>query len=342
MDYLVTGGAGFIGSHLTDALIARGDSVLVLDDLSTGRRENLVKAIASGRAELVEGSVCDAALVDECMERTDACFHLASAVGVKLIVSETVDSLGRGVRGAQVVAESAYLLGRRLLFASTSEIYGKNRGEALREDSDRHLGPPSIARWSYSTAKAFGEALILGYHRERGADTVIARLFNTVGPRQSPAYGMVLPRFVQQSLASEYLTVYGDGTQSRCFCHVQDTVRALVMLMDEEGARGEAFNVGRADEISIQDLARLVIERTGSASEIRHVPYEEAYGEGFEELGRRRPDTAALRRLTGWRPRRDLGDAIEEIAAGSRARVVPISPNGAGARKAAAAQPPSA
>lgn len=328
MRYLITGGAGFVGSHLTDALIARGDRVLILDDLSTGSRDNLAPALASGRAELVEGSVCDAELVDECMERAGACFHLASAVGVKLIVSRSVDSLSRSVRGAQVVTEAAHRAGARLLFASTSEIYGKNSSDGLHEGSDRHLGPPSVARWSYSTAKAFGEALSLGYHRERGSDTVVARLFNTVGPRQSPHYGMVLPRFVSQALAGEDLTVYGDGSQSRCFCHVADSVAALVGLMDEEGARGEAFNVGRSDEITILELAYTVIERIGSDSGVVKVSYEEAYGEGFEELGRRRPDTAALCAMTGWAPTREVGDAIDDLAAFERARATPTEANG--------------
>jgi UDP-glucose 4-epimerase len=325
MDYLITGGAGFIGSHLADALIARGDGVLVLDDLSTGNRENLAGALASGRAEFVEGSVCDAELVDSCMERSDVCFHLASAVGVKLIVSDTVRSLARSVRGAQVVTEAAHRCGARLLFSSTSEIYGKNGSDALHEQSDRHLGPPSIARWSYSTAKAFGEALALGYHRERGSDTVVARLFNTVGPRQSAAYGMVLPRFVTQALAGEDLTVYGDGMQSRCFCHVDDTVAALIMLMDEEGARGEAFNVGCSSEITILELAYTVIERTGSDSGVVKVPYSEAYGEGFEELGRRRPDTAALREMTGWGPSKGVEEAIDDLAAFERTRAAPAA-----------------
>lgn len=319
MTYLITGGAGFIGSHLTDALLARGDSVLVLDDLSTGSRENLAGPLADGRAELLVGSACDAEVVDRCMERVDACFHLASAVGVKLIVEKSIDSLSRSARGAQVVIEAAHRAGVRLLFASTSEIYGKNSSDALDESSDRHLGSPSVARWSYSTAKAFGEALAHGYHRERGADTVVARLFNTVGPRQSPSHGMVLPRFVRQALAGEELTVYGTGAQSRCFCHVQDAVRALIMLMDEEGARGEALNVGCSEEITIATLARMVIERTGSSSGISHIPYEEAYGEGFEELGRRRPDTAALRKITGWVPRRGIGQAIDDLAAHERA-----------------------
>lgn len=321
MRYLITGGAGFIGSHLADALVARGDEVLILDDLSTGSLENIVDAMASGRAEFVEGSVCDKELVDACMERVGACFHLASAVGVKLIVERSVDSLSRSVRGAQVVTEGAHRFGRRLLFASTSEIYGKNGDTPLAEDSDRLLGPPSIARWSYSTGKAFGEAIALGYHREREADTVVARLFNAVGPRQTGAYGMVLPRFVAQAIAGEDLTVYGDGSQSRCFSHVSDTTRALVMLMDEEGARGAAFNVGRSSEITILDLARMVIERTESASGIRMVPYDEAYGEGFEELGRRRPDTSALEQMTGWRSALGVEDAIDDVAAFERTRI---------------------
>jgi UDP-glucose 4-epimerase len=319
--YLITGGAGFIGSHLADSLVARGDSVVILDDLSTGSLENIVDAMASGKAEFVEGSVCDEELVDACMERAGACFHLASAVGVKLIVDKSVDSLSRSVRGTQVIVEGAHRLGRRLLFASTSEIYGKNGDTALGEHSDRVLGPPSIARWSYSTGKAFGEAIALGYHREREADTVVARLFNSVGPRQTGAYGMVLPRFVSQAIASEDLTVYGDGSQSRCFSHVQDTTRALVMLMDEEGARGRAFNVGRSSEITILELARTVIERTGSSSGIRTVPYEEAYGEGFEELGRRCPDTTALEQMTGWRSALGVEDAIDDVAAFERVRI---------------------
>ena len=326
MRYLITGGAGFVGSHLADALVARGDSVLILDDLSTGSLENIADAVASGRAEFVEGSVCDVGLVDECMLVTDACFHLASAVGVKLIVERSVESLARSVRGTQVVTEGAHRLGRRLLFASTSEIYGKNSDSSLGEHSDRILGPPSVARWSYSIGKAFGEAVSLGYHREREGDTVVARLFNTVGPRQAGAYGMVLPRLVGQALAGEDLTVYGDGSQSRCFGHVHDTTRALVMLMDEEGARGAAFNVGRSDEITILELARMVIERTSSNSGIRLVPYEEAYGEGFEELGRRRPDTSALEQMTGWRPHRGVEDAIDDVAAFERRRARPGAP----------------
>jgi UDP-glucose 4-epimerase len=325
VEYLITGGAGFIGSHLADALIARGDSVVIIDDLSTGRLENISAALASGQAEFVEGSVGDQELVDEWMERSGACFHLASAVGVKLIVDRSLESLNNSVAATQAVTESAHRQGRRLLYTSTSEIYGKNSSPALNEHSDRILGSPSVARWSYAIGKAFGEAVSLAYHREHGADTVVTRLFNTVGPRQRGAYGMVLPRFVGQALAGEDLTVYGDGTQSRCFAHVSDTVSALVMLMDEEGARGSVFNVGRRSEITINELAQMVIERTGSSSGIRMVPYEEAYGDGFEELGRRRPDTSALEQMTGWAATRGVEDAIDDIASFQRIRAAETS-----------------
>jgi UDP-glucose 4-epimerase len=321
MYYLVTGGAGFIGSHLTDALVARGDRVLIVDDLSTGARENIEHLLASGRVEFVEGSVCDEALIEESMDQVDACFHLASAVGVELIVQRSLDSMLRNIRGLDVVTAAAARHGRRLLFTSTSEIYGKNGGSALVEDSDRILGSPSVSRWSYSTAKAVGEVLALGYQREHGTSTVVARIFNTVGPRQTGAYGMVLPRFVSQALTGEELTVYGEGSQSRCFAHVHDTVTALVMLMDQEGANGSVYNVGATREVRIIDLAQAVIERTASSSSIRRVPYEEAYGEGFEELGRRRPDTSALEGLTGWRVTRTIEDAIDDVASYERARI---------------------
>ena len=313
MRYLITGGAGFIGSHLVDALVQRGDEALVLDDLSTGRLENLGPALETGAVEFVEGSVCDEGLVLECLESVDACLHLASAVGVKLIVDRPVESLLRNVRGSDIVISAAAALQRRLLYTSTSEIYGKNGRGPLAEDSERILGSPLPSRWSYSTAKAFGEALAHGYHREVGAEMVIVRLFNTVGPRQTGAYGMVLPRFVRQALAGEDLTVYGDGTQSRCFAHVADIVSAILLLLDSEEATGQAFNLGSTREVGIMELAERVIERTGSTSEVRLVPFEEAYEPGFEELGRRKPDTAAVERLTGWRARRTIDEAIDDV-----------------------------
>lgn len=316
--YLITGGAGFIGSHLVEALTMRGDSILILDDLSTGDRGNVEHLVAAGSVELVEGSILDPDLVDSCMRAADACFHLASAVGVKLVVSRPLDTLLCNVRGTDIVISAAVRHRRRLLFTSTSEIYGKNSSGALDELSDRILGSPFKARWGYSTAKAFGEALAHGYSRERGAEIVVARLFNTVGPRQKGAYGMVLPRFVHQALAGDDLTVYGNGTQSRCFVHVADTVHALLLLSESNPALGEVFNVGSSREVPIIELAAKVIERSESNSRVQLVAYEDAYGEGFEELGRRRPDTTRLEELTGWRTSRSLDEMIDDVIAYER------------------------
>ena len=313
MKVLITGGAGFIGSHLTDALIARGDEVLVLDDLSTGCRENLSRSFDIGRVELIEGSVLDERFVLDCLSSVDVCMHLASAVGVKLICERPVDTLLRNIRGNDIVISAAAAANKRLLFTSTSEVYGKNNGPALDENSDRILGSPFKSRWSYSTAKAFGEALANGYHHELGAENIVVRLFNTVGPRQTGRYGMVMPSFVRQALAGEDVTVYGDGKQSRCFAHVSDTVRALLLLLDSDDAVGQVFNIGSSTEITIRELAERVIARTESSSQIRHVPYAEAYEEGFEELGRRVPDTTRLRALTGWEPKLTIDDAIEAV-----------------------------
>jgi nucleoside-diphosphate-sugar epimerase len=321
MRYLITGGAGFIGSHLVDALTTRGDHVLVLDDLSTGRLENLDElhdADDARAVEFVEGSVTDEALVDDCISSVDVCLHLAAAVGVQLVVAQPLESVLRSVRGCDVVFAAAARHRRRLLFTSTSEIYGKLNGELLSENADRVLGPPSQTRWSYATGKAFGEILAYGYHRQFGAETVVARLFNTVGPRQTGAYGMVLPRFVRQSLAGEDLTVYGNGTQSRCFTHVLDTVHALVLLSDADGAIGNVYNVGAPRPISVIELAGKVIERTGSTSKVKLVPYREAYGNGFEELGRRIPDTTALRELTEWNPSRSIDETVDDVIAYER------------------------
>jgi UDP-glucose 4-epimerase len=313
--WLVTGGAGFIGSHLCEALLARGHHVVVLDDLSTGLRANIEHLLERGQIEFFEGSVTDEPLVDALMREVDGCLHLASAVGVQLVVGNPLESLLNNVRGADVVLSAAARQRKRLLFTSTSEVYGKNSRGALAEGSDRILGSPFKARWGYAIAKAFGESLAHALHREQGAEIIVVRLFNTVGPRQRGRYGMVLPRFVRQALAGEDLTVYGDGTQSRCFAHVHDTVGAIMLLLDRDDALGEVFNIGSTTEISIMELAKRVIARTGSTSTIQLVPYEEAYDEGFEELGRRKPDTTRIQELTGWRPARTIDDAIDDIVA---------------------------
>jgi UDP-glucose 4-epimerase len=324
--YLVTGGAGFIGSHLVDALAGTGREVLVLDDLSTGRLENLNDALETGLVEFIEGSVCDAALVRDCIGTVDVCIHLAAAVGVKLIVDRPVESLLRNIRGNDIVISTAAELGRKLLYASTSEIYGKNGRGPLHEESERILGSTSTTRWSYSTSKAMGEILAFGYNRELGAENIVVRLFNTVGPRQAGQYGMVLPRFVRQALAGEPLTVYGDGTQSRCFLHVNDTVRALRTLLETPSALGDVFNVGSTEEITILDLAARVLDRTGSSSEISFVPLEVAYEPGFEEVSHRCPDTTRLRTRTGWTPLHSVDDAIADVLDYYRSRLESAEP----------------
>jgi UDP-glucose 4-epimerase len=318
LHHLITGGAGFIGSHLADELVARGDHVTILDDLSTGRRENIEHLLEGGQAKLLVASTLDLELVDELMASADTCFHLASSVGVKLIVDQPLESTLRSVRGTDIVLTTAARYRTRLVFSSTSEIYGKNGGEPLHEQSDRKVGPPTLSRWSYATAKVFGEVLAYGYTREQGAKMTVARLFNSVGPRQSSAYGMVLPRFVKQALAGEELTVYGDGTQSRCFTHVRDTVAALVGLSESNDTVGNVYNVGSEDSVTILELAERVIERAGSDSEVCLVPYEEAYGEGFEELGSRRPDCSEINATIGWMPTLSVDDAIDDLVAYER------------------------
>jgi UDP-glucose 4-epimerase len=255
------------------------------------------------------------------MASADVCLHLASAVGVQLIVDRPLDSLLSNMRGIDIVLAAAARRRRRLLYTSTSEVYGKNSGTALSETDDRVVGSPFVARWSYATAKALGEALLHGYAREQAAPFTAARLFNTVGPRQRGAYGMVVPRFVRQAIAGEDLTVYGNGTQSRCFVHVADTVRALLLLIDSDEAAGRVFNVGSSHEVPIIELAAKVIERTGSESRVQLVPYEHAYGEGFEELGRRMPDTTELHRATGWTPTRSLDETIDDVIAYERGEI---------------------
>jgi UDP-glucose 4-epimerase len=316
--YLVTGGSGFIGSHLVELLLACGDTVTVLDNVSTGRLTNLDPVIGHPGLRFVQGSVLDELVVDELVHESDVVVHLAAAVGVKLIVDQPLRSLITNLRGTEVIIEAAHRYRRKILLASTSEVYGKNGTGPLHEDSDRVLGPPTVARWAYSTAKSVDEMLAHAYHKERDLPTVVVRLFNTVGPRQSPAYGMVIPRLVRQALAGKPLTVYGDGTQTRCFCHVADVIRALAGLLDRPDAVGEVFNVGSNDEISIYELARRIVDMTGSISAIELIPYDRAYEAGFEDMYRRVPDTGKLFRLTGWTPKHDLDeilrDSIDEAA----------------------------
>ena len=317
---LVTGGAGFIGSHLVEALLHRVGRIVVLDNLTTGTRANFDPEWLQDRVELIEGSTTDGALVDRLVEQADVCFHLASAVGVQLVVSNPLDSLVSNTRGTDNVMTAAAKHGTRLLFTSTSEVYGKNSSGALDEDSDRVLGSPFKARWVYETSKAFGECLAHSLNREKGAPNTVVRLFNTVGPRQTGRYGMVVPTVVRQALEGQPLTVYGDGSQTRCFAHVYDTVRGILSLIDTPESIGNVFNIGAGTEIPIVELARRVIDHTESDSEIRFVPYDEAYDSGFEELGRRKPDTTAIRELTGWQAELTVDDAIRDVIAFERAR----------------------
>lgn len=316
MNYLITGGAGFIGSHTASALVEAGDSVTVLDNLSTGDAGNL--ADIQGSVRLVHGSVLDPLLVDELIEGADVVVHLAAAVGVRLIVEKPLRSFITNIKGTENVLEAAHRYRRKVLLASTSEVYGKSMGDPFKEDDDRLIGSNKISRWGYSTSKSVDEVLAFAYHRERGLPTVVVRLFNTTGPRQTGAYGMVLPRFVQQAVAGQPLTVYGDGLQSRCFCHVSDVVDALLRLLKEPSAEGDVFNVGSTEEITMLALAERVIEEAGSSSTISLIPYEDAYEEGFEDMRRRVPDIRKIYKAVGWLPERNLTHIIKEMVAEAR------------------------
>ena len=316
--YLVTGGAGFIGSHLVEALLARGDRVTVLDNLSTGRLGNLDGVSSSPDFRFVQGSVLDELVVDELVHECEIVVHLAAAVGVKLIVEHPLRSFTTNIRGSEIVIEAAHRYRRRILVASTSEIYGKNSNVPLAEDADRVLGQTTVNRWAYSTAKAVDEILAHLYHSERGLPTTVVRLFNTVGPRQSPSYGMVLPNLARQAVRGAPLLVHGDGSQTRCFCHVEDVVEALVRLLDSPDSIGDVFNVGSQHEISIFDLAHMVIERAQSTSRVKLVRYDEVYPSGFEDMRRRVPDTSKVRALVGWEPKRSLADILDQTIAEAR------------------------
>jgi UDP-glucose 4-epimerase len=313
MRVLVTGGAGFIASHLADHLLAGGHSVVALDDLSTGRYSNIEHLLGRSDFEFVLGSILNPDVVDDVVARSEAVFHLAAAVGVKLIVSQPLRSLATNIRGSEIVFEKAAKYGVRVLVTSSSEIYGKNRSDRLHEDDDRILGSPLKSRWAYSEAKAIDEILAYTYWKEKGLPTVIVRLFNTVGPRQTGAYGMVIPRFVAQALRHEPITIYGDGSQTRCFCYVGDIVSALAALLEHPGAYGRVFNLGSDDEVSVRDLAEIIRQATGSRSEITYVPYEDAYEEGFEDMARRVPDTTRAGDLVGFRPTVGLREIIAMV-----------------------------
>ena len=313
MKYFITGGAGFIGSHLAEKLITRGDQVVVFDNLSTGSANNI-----SGIKEKItfqEGSILDRAVIDKLVSESDFVVHLAAALGVFNIVNKPLDSLKTNLQGSEVVLEACDKYRKPVLVASTSEIYGKNDKVPLNEEDDRIIGHPLKSRWSYSEAKAVDESLAYFYYLENKLPIRIVRFFNTVGPRQVGHYGMVVPRFVSAALKNEQLSVYGSGDQIRCFCHVDDAVRALLLVMDSDKAEGEVFNVGNNQQISIMELAKKVIEITGSSSSIEKIAYEKAYPEGFEDMQRRVPDISKIKQVLGWSPEINLDQIIKDIAA---------------------------
>ena len=313
MRVLITGGAGFIGSHLADAYIARGDEVFVLDDLSTGSIDNIRHLKGHTRFHYTIESVHHGPTVAELVDQCDVVFHLAAAVGVRLIVESPVRTIETNVHGTEVVLAKANKKKKKVLIASTSEVYGLSEQVPFREDGNLVLGPTSKGRWSYACSKAIDEFLALAYWRERKLPTVIVRLFNTVGPRQTGQYGMVVPTFIKQALTGQPITIHGDGRQSRCFAHVSDIVRALVALMDHPGAVGEVFNIGSNEEVTISALAERVKTLANSDSEIVTVPYEQAYGEGFEDMPRRVPDIGKVERLIGYRPTKSLDEILMSV-----------------------------
>ena len=318
MRYLITGGAGFIGSHLTEHLLGLGHEVVALDNLSTGTLDNLAGVAGHAGFRFVRGSVTDPAAVESCMAGIDAVFHLAAAVGVFTILDRTMESLRTNLHGTENLLDAALRHDVPILVASTSEIYGKNTADGLTEDADRIIGSPLKNRWSYAEAKALDETFAHLYAVEHGLRTVIVRPFNTVGPRQTGRYGMVIPRFVTQALAGEPITVFGDGQQTRCFCHVHDVVPALVALLSDESAYGKVFNLGSTEQTTISQLAERVITKTDSESVIAKVPYEEAYGEGYEDMQRRIPDCNRAYNQIGFVPTRTLDDIIDAVVADRR------------------------
>ncbi len=314
MKYLITGGAGFIGSHVADALIGRGDSVLILDNLSTGNHHNIEHLIGNPLVSFYSGSILDADLVSSLVSEVDHVIHLAAAVGVFNIVDKPLESLRINLHGTENVLEASLNSKVPVLIASSSEVYGKNGGGLLNEESDRIVGSPLKSRWSYSEAKAIDESMAYFYYSENGLPVRLVRFFNTVGPRQVGSYGMVVPRFVEAALKGEPLDVYGTGAQSRCFCHVADAVAGLVSVIDSEATIGQVYNIGNNYEVTINELASTVIARLGSSSVISRKSYEDAYGAGFEDMQRRIPDISKIKAATGWAPTRSLETIIDDIA----------------------------
>ena len=312
MRAFITGGAGFIGSHLADALIARGDSVTILDNLSTGSKKNI--AHLEGKITVHEGDIRDKELVDKLVADSDTVFHMAAALGVKNIMEHTIESIDRNFAGSEVVLNAATKHNKRLLIASTSEIYGKNPNQPLNEESDRVVGAPQKIRWTYSDAKALEEAVAHTLHKTHGLKVTTVRFFNTVGPRQTGQYGMVVPRFVQSALKNEDITIYDDGSQSRVFCYVEDAVRAVLSLLDSDSTIGDYFNVGGVGEVTIKELAQQIIRQANSQSEIKFIPYSDAYPAGFEDMQRRVPDVSKINKAVGWSPTHTLDSIIDSVA----------------------------
>jgi UDP-glucose 4-epimerase len=313
LKYLITGGAGFIGSHLAEKLVSRGDQVTILDNFSTGSAGNLDKL--KNLVKIKNGDILEKPTVSELVAESDFIVHLAAALGVLNIVNKPLESLKTNLQGTEIILEYASEFNKPILIASTSEIYGKNDKVPLGEEDDRILGHPLKSRWSYSEAKAVDESLAYFYFREKYLQVRIIRFFNTVGPRQIGQYGMVVPRFVNAALKNEPLLVYGSGDQVRCFCHVTDAVKALLLVMDSDKAVGQVFNVGNNSQISIMELAKKVIEITGSKSTIEKIAYERAYPEGFEDMQRRVPDISKIKQVLGWEPKINLDQIIKDIAA---------------------------
>jgi UDP-glucose 4-epimerase len=316
--YLITGGSGFIGSHLADLLLAAGHRVLAIDDLSTGRLDNVHHLLDNPSFHLARANITDQVVMDRLASQADIIIHLAAAVGVKLIVEHPVRTIETNVMGTEVVLQAALRYGRRVLLASTSEVYGKGSKIPFGEEDDVLLGPTSKSRWSYAASKMVDEFLALAYHQEYGLEVVPFRLFNTVGPRQTGQYGMVVPRFVRQAVRGEPITIYGDGAQSRCFCDVRDVVEAIGGLAQHAEAPGRVYNIGSSEEVTIRELAERVKSISQSDSPIVYTPYAEAYAPGFEDMRRRAPDTSRIQALLGWRPRRSLNDILQAVTAYER------------------------